>query len=86
MCKGSSTQPVIRSITCRCNNQVTIAMHAMDFNESSPLLSTVSQTFQQNRHYNKGLSIFFAVICVVDIFGVFPIVTLPKAIIQCGKK
>lgn len=57
----------------------------MDFNEHSPLLSTVSQNFQQNKQLNKGLSVFFAIICIVDVFGVFPIVALPKAIIQCGK-
>lgn len=60
-------------------------MYKMDFSEQSPLLSTVSQRLQENKHSTKGLSIFFAVICVVDVFGVFPIVTLPKVIIQCGK-
>lgn len=57
----------------------------MDFNEQSPLLSTVSQNFEENKRNNKALSIFFAVICVVDVFGVFPIVALPRAVIQCGK-
>lgn len=33
----------------------------------------------------KSLSVFFATLCVVDLFGVFPIVTLPKAIISCGQ-
>lgn len=33
----------------------------------------------------KSLSAFFATLCVVDLFGVFPIVTLPKAIISCGQ-
>lgn len=33
----------------------------------------------------KTLSVFFATLCVVDLFGVFPIVTLPKAIISCGQ-
>ncbi|KAJ8955546.1 hypothetical protein NQ318_001376, partial [Aromia moschata] len=32
----------------------------------------------------KNLSVFFAVICVIDVFGVFPIIALPKAIINCG--
>lgn len=31
------------------------------------------------------LSIFFASLCVIDLFGVFPIVTLPRSIILCGK-
>lgn len=33
----------------------------------------------------SGLSIFFATLCIVDIFGVFPIIALPRAIVQCGK-
>ncbi|XP_015520927.1 uncharacterized protein mah [Neodiprion pinetum] len=31
-----------------------------------------------------GLSLLFATLCMVDIFGVFPIIALPRAIIQCG--
>ncbi|KAL0811835.1 hypothetical protein ABMA28_009263 [Loxostege sticticalis] len=31
-----------------------------------------------------GLSVLFAVLCIVDLFGVFPVVTLPKSIISCG--
>lgn len=34
---------------------------------------------------NTGLSVALATACIVDVFGVFPLVTLPKAIIQCGK-
>lgn len=30
------------------------------------------------------LSVFFASLCVIDLFGVFPIVTLPHAVILCG--
>lgn len=56
----------------------------MDFNENSPLLQTVSQPFSMNKSKIKGLSVLFAVICVVDVFGVFPIIALPRAIIQCG--
>ncbi|KFB44113.1 AGAP002376-PA-like protein [Anopheles sinensis] len=33
---------------------------------------------------SRKLSLFFATLCVVDLFGVFPIVTLPKSIISCG--
>lgn len=33
---------------------------------------------------NKGLSVGFATLCVVDLFGVFPIVALPAALISCG--
>uniref|UniRef100_A0A4Y0BQZ2 Aa_trans domain-containing protein n=1 Tax=Anopheles funestus TaxID=62324 RepID=A0A4Y0BQZ2_ANOFN len=32
----------------------------------------------------RKLSLFFATLCVVDLFGVFPIVALPKSIISCG--
>ncbi|XP_058453032.1 uncharacterized protein LOC131431369 [Malaya genurostris] len=32
----------------------------------------------------KKLSLFFASLCVIDLFGVFPIVALPKSIISCG--
>ncbi|GAB0090493.1 uncharacterized protein DMENIID0001_052290 [Sergentomyia squamirostris] len=32
----------------------------------------------------KNLSVFFATLCVIDLFGVFPIVALPAAIISCG--
>ncbi|RVE45114.1 hypothetical protein evm_010223 [Chilo suppressalis] len=31
-----------------------------------------------------GLSVLFTVLCIVDLFGVFPVVTLPKSIISCG--
>ncbi|KAL6256177.1 hypothetical protein P5V15_012293 [Pogonomyrmex californicus] len=33
---------------------------------------------------NPGLSLFFATLCIVDIFGVFPIIALPRSIVQCG--
>lgn len=33
---------------------------------------------------NKKLTVFFATLCVIDLFGVFPIVTLPKSLISCG--
>lgn len=38
-----------------------------------------------NRSHNDGLSTLFAIICILDVFGVFPIVTLPRTIIDCGK-
>ena len=37
------------------------------------------------REANSDLSLLFATLCVVDIFGVFPIIALPRAIVQCGK-
>ncbi|KZC10730.1 PREDICTED: uncharacterized protein LOC107188805 [Dufourea novaeangliae] len=36
------------------------------------------------RDANSELSLFFATLCVIDIFGVFPIIALPRAIVQCG--
>ncbi|EFN79625.1 amino acid transporter AVT1B [Harpegnathos saltator] len=36
------------------------------------------------RDANSGLSLFFATLCIVDVFGVFPIIALPRAIAQCG--
>ncbi|KAM0729476.1 Amino acid transporter AVT1C [Formica fusca] len=36
------------------------------------------------RDANSGLSLFFATLCIVDIFGVFPIIALPRSIVQCG--
>lgn len=30
------------------------------------------------------MSLFYATLCVIDLFGVFPIVALPSAIISCG--
>ncbi|XP_055618649.1 proton-coupled amino acid transporter 3 [Toxorhynchites rutilus septentrionalis] len=33
---------------------------------------------------NTKLSLFFASLCIIDLFGVFPIVALPKSIISCG--
>ncbi|CAO1431159.1 unnamed protein product [Diamesa serratosioi] len=33
---------------------------------------------------DKKLSLFFASLCVIDLFGVFPIVTLPRSLISCG--
>ncbi|XP_026672769.1 amino acid transporter AVT1C isoform X2 [Ceratina calcarata] len=33
---------------------------------------------------NSELSLLFATLCVIDIFGVFPIIALPRSIVQCG--
>ncbi|KAH9629112.1 hypothetical protein HF086_008561 [Spodoptera exigua] len=32
-----------------------------------------------------GLSVLFTILCIVDLFGVFPVITLPKSVISCGK-
>ncbi|XP_045511999.1 proton-coupled amino acid transporter 2-like isoform X2 [Pieris brassicae] len=31
-----------------------------------------------------GLSVIFTMLCIIDLFGVFPVVALPKSIISCG--
>ncbi|XP_076223987.1 solute carrier family member mahogany isoform X2 [Nomia melanderi] len=36
------------------------------------------------REANSNLSLLFATLCVIDIFGVFPIIALPRAIVECG--
>ncbi|XP_017774360.1 PREDICTED: sodium-coupled neutral amino acid transporter 1-like [Nicrophorus vespilloides] len=36
------------------------------------------------RNFTKGLSVVLAAVCIVDVFGVFPIISLPKSIIDCG--
>lgn len=33
----------------------------------------------------QGLNVFYATLCVIDLFGVFPIVALPGALISCGR-
>lgn len=32
-----------------------------------------------------GLTVPFAILCIVDLFGIFPIIVLPGPIIKCGK-
>ncbi|CAL7952059.1 unnamed protein product [Xylocopa violacea] len=36
------------------------------------------------RDTSSELSLLFATLCVIDIFGVFPIIALPRSIVQCG--
>lgn len=51
------------------------------------LKSPISRHYEHLQSENTGsgkLSLFFATLCVIDLFGVFPIVTLPKSIISCG--
>lgn len=31
-----------------------------------------------------GLTVPFAILCIIDLFGIFPIVVLPGPIIKCG--
>lgn len=46
------------------------------------LLLNVSS--RPNSATTNGLSLIFAIVCIVDVFGVFPIIALPKSIITCG--
>lgn len=32
----------------------------------------------------SGLSVPFTIMCIVDLFGVFPIIALPASVIACG--
>lgn len=57
----------------------------MTVSERTLLLEPYDGTLSQNSSPKKGLSVSFAAVCIVDVFGVFPLVTTPKAIIQCGK-
>lgn len=34
---------------------------------------------------SSGLTVPFAILCIVDLFGIFPIVVLPGPVIKCGK-
>ena len=48
----------------------------------NPVYPTGHTEHQDDGH--KKLSVFFAALCIIDLFGVFPIVTLPKSLISCG--
>lgn len=51
----------------------------MEGTERIPLLRQLSVTITSTQ-----LTLFFAVACIVDQFGVNPIIVLPRAIILCG--
>lgn len=57
----------------------------MTSSETSQLLESYDAKVSRNNASTNGLSVSFAAVCIVDVFGVFPLVTTPKAIIQCGK-
>ncbi|KAL4708645.1 hypothetical protein ACJJTC_008171 [Scirpophaga incertulas] len=53
----------------------------------SPLKPTTLVSRHQDHSVGQttgGLSVLFTILCIVDLFGVFPVVTLPKSIISCG--
>ncbi|XP_044266985.1 amino acid transporter AVT1D [Tribolium madens] len=51
----------------------------MELSERNLLLDHTS-----TKNSNNKLSVIFAIVCIVDVFGVFPVITLPKAIIDSG--
>ncbi|XP_018331303.1 amino acid transporter AVT1D isoform X3 [Agrilus planipennis] len=50
----------------------------MDLSEKTALISS------ESIRKRTGLSVAYATMCIVDVFGVFPLVALPYAIIKCG--
>lgn len=62
----------VLSRQCRCQCE----QYNIMIRESVPLLF---------KDVNSDLSLFFSTLCIIDIFGVFPIIALPSAIVQCGE-
>ncbi|XP_047035561.1 probable sodium-coupled neutral amino acid transporter 6 isoform X2 [Helicoverpa zea] len=56
-------------ITYKANKPTSLVSHHEDY--------TVGET-------TGGLSVLFTILCIVDLFGVFPVITLPKSVISCG--
>lgn len=54
------------------------------YSRSSSVNSRDEASFNRRRKKNGSLSLFYATLCVIDLFGVFPIVALPSSIISCG--
>ncbi|XP_044753035.1 amino acid transporter AVT1I-like [Coccinella septempunctata] len=54
----------------------------MRFSERTLLIQSEDVRFRVAKH--DSLSLVSAIVCIIDVFGVFPIVALPKAIIDCG--
>ncbi|XP_066998507.2 uncharacterized protein [Anabrus simplex] len=52
------------------------------FAETEPLLGSRRHT--SDVPAPRPLSLLFATLCIIDLFGVFPIITLPRTIINCG--
>ncbi|CAK1591013.1 unnamed protein product [Parnassius mnemosyne] len=58
-------------------------------NAQSPSMASKPVTVMHHGQYTVGettggLSVLFTMLCIVDLFGVFPIVALPKCVIACG--
>lgn len=49
-----------------------------------PTISNRVKVYMQKLCQTRELNVFFASLCVIDLFGVFPIVALPGALISCG--
>lgn len=55
--------------------------------ERRPDLTAWNSRFKEFVRYlrgTQGLNVLFATLCIIDLFGVFPIVALPGALISCG--
>lgn len=63
-------------LQCRCTDVKQCNLFSVMNRERLPLLF---------KDINSDLSLLFATLCVIDIFGVFPIIALPRSIVQCGK-
>lgn len=47
-------------------------------------INELQNSARRSSRRNKGLNTLLATFCVIDLFGVFPIVALPAAVISCG--
>lgn len=56
----------------------------MRFSERSLLIQNEDVKFRSAKQ--NSLSLISTIVCIIDVFGVFPIIALPKAIIDCGKR
>lgn len=59
---------------------------AVKHSPSLSLRNKIRLFIRQLYRPTRGLNVFFATLCVIDLFGVFPIVALPGALISCGKQ
>lgn len=59
-------------------------MDSASASSSSTPLVPICTTNKKDESVGQRLSLFYATLCVIDLFGVFPIVALPSAIISCG--
>lgn len=74
----------------RCGDSLNMKLPWFDSNHCSsrtPLKPTIIVSHHSDytvRETTGGLSVLLTILCIVDLFGVFPVVTLPKSVIACG--